>query len=145
MGRESIFFYIRVLLLPVIIPLSIVRAWTSSWDSLERSHEEQEARYRRMVGALPPRLRRQIEEGNADKIAEEPVRRFAVLLSDYVAMRARLPGAREASMKSQYLNVLDAGARRLRVAESRQQQAVESLGARRSPARGRSGRRRRSR
>ena len=145
MSRESIFFYLRLLFLPLVIPLSIFRAWASSWDSLEQTHADQEARFRSMVGVLPPRLRRQVEEGKTDSIAEEPVRRFAVLLSDYVTMRSRLSGAREASMKSQYLNVLDACSRRLRVAEARQQQAVESLGTRRNPTRGRSNRRRRSR
>ena len=145
MGRESIFFYLRLLFLPLVIPLSIVRAWASSWESLEQTHAEQEARFRSMMGVLPPRLRRQVEEGNADTISEESVRRFAVLLGDYATMRARLPGAREASMKSQYLNVLDACSRRLRVAEVRQKQAVDALGTRRNPARGRSNRRRRSR
>ena len=145
MAQESIFFYLRLLFLPLIIPLSIFRAWSSSWDSLERTHADQEARFRSMMGVLPPRLRRQVEEGKAEEISEEPVRRFAALLGDYVTMRARLPGAREASMKSQYLNVLDACSRRLRVAEARQQQAVETLGSRRNPARARPTRRRRAR
>lgn len=144
MGRESILFYLRLLFLPIIIPLAIVRAWTRSWASLERTHEDQEARYQRMLAVLPQRLRGQVEEGKAESISEEPVRRFAVLLSDYVTMRSRLPGAREALMKSQYLNVLDAGARRLRVAQSRQQDAVEALAKRNLP-RGRSSRGRRSR
>ena len=145
MRRESIFFYLRLVFLPIVIPLSIFRAWTSSWDSLERTHESQEARFRGMMGVLPPRLRRQVEDGKAEDISEEAVRRFAVLLADYATMQKRLPGAQEASMKSQYLNVLDACSRRLRVAESRQQQAIEALGTRRNPARARSGRRRRSR
>ena len=144
MRRESIFFYLRLVFLPIVIPLSILRAWASSWSSLERTHQEQEARYQRMLNVLPQRLRRQVEEGNADSITDEFVRRFAVLLGDFVAMRSRLPGAREALLKSQYLNILDAEARRLRAAESRQQQAVEALGSR-NPPRGRSARRRRSR
>jgi hypothetical protein len=144
MGRENIFFYLRVLFLPIIIPLAILRAWTRSWASLERTHQEQEAQYARLVGVLPQRLRRQMEEGSADRINEEAVRRFAVLLGDYVAMRSRLPGAQEASLKSQYLNILDACGRRLRVAESRQQEAVAAVGPRRDPPRGRPSRRRRS-
>ncbi len=144
MGRESILFYLRLVFLPIVIPLSILRACTSSWSSLERTHQEQEARYQRMLNVLPQRLRRQVEEGNAEVITDEFVRRFAVLLGDYVAMRSRLPGAREALLKSQYLNILDAEARRLRAAESRQQQAVEALGSR-NPPRRRSARRRRSR
>ena len=128
MGRESILFYLRLVFLPIVIPLSILRAWASSWSSLERTHQEQEARYQRMLSVLPQRLRRQVEEGNAEVVTDEFVRRFAVLLGDYVAMRSRLPGAREALLKSQYLNILDAEARRLRAAESRQQQAVEALG-----------------
>ena len=145
MGRESLFFYLRILFLPFIIPLSIGRAWTSSWDSLERTHREQEDRYRQMLLVLPPRMRRQVEEGNGEQISAEPVRRFAALLGDYVALRSRLPGAREASMKSQYLNVLDACSRRLRLAQLRQQQAVDALGPRPNSGRGRPRRRRPSR
>ena len=144
MDRERIFFYLRLLFLPIIIPLSLVRAWTSSWPSLERTHQQQEARYQRMLALLPPPMRAQVEAGQAESIANTDLRRFTAVMGDYAALRPRLDDARKFSMKSQFLNLLDAGERRLRLAESREQQAVQALPKRRQP-KGRPVRRRRSR
>ena len=128
MDRESVLFYLRVVLFPLAISATFLRATFSTWSMLERAHQSQEARYQRLWGQLPASVQALIETDNAEKISDTTVRRFARMLADYNLVKDRLDGARELGMKSQFINAFDAGHRRLRNAELREQAVVETVG-----------------
>lgn len=126
--REDIAFYLRLLFLPLLLVLTMVRAWGRSWAGLEGVHRRQEAIFQRMWDLLPADVQEAAASDDMDKIPEPAIRRFARVLGDYHNMRPLLGGARESDSKYHYRNALDAAHRRLRIAAAREAQAVEALG-----------------